>query len=178
MVGSGAVVTQDVPDHALVVGNPARVVGWVSAAGVRCRRAQDEAIADCTDGSKRTKRRQTTHDRHRRRRLRLLGPEPGSQLLAGRRRARSSRSATCAPSASRAVEQAAIRRSSTYADVDEMLADPRSTRWRSPRRCRRTSRWRCRRCGRQARAVEKPMTVDRRAGAAADRRGRERRGWC
>jgi len=36
MIGSGAVVTKSVPDHALVLGNPGRVVGWVSAAGVRC----------------------------------------------------------------------------------------------------------------------------------------------
>lgn len=34
-VGAGAVVTRDVADHALVVGNPARQIGWVSHAGER-----------------------------------------------------------------------------------------------------------------------------------------------
>jgi UDP-2-acetamido-3-amino-2,3-dideoxy-glucuronate N-acetyltransferase len=35
MVGAGAVVTKDVPNHALIVGNPARQIGWVSEAGER-----------------------------------------------------------------------------------------------------------------------------------------------
>jgi len=44
MVGSGAVVTKDIPDHALVVGSPARILGYVSAKGMRCE-TQAEAIA-------------------------------------------------------------------------------------------------------------------------------------
>lgn len=35
LVGAGAVVTHDVPDHGLVVGNPARQIGWVSHEGER-----------------------------------------------------------------------------------------------------------------------------------------------
>lgn len=34
-VGAGAVVTADVADHALVVGNPARPIGWVGRSGRR-----------------------------------------------------------------------------------------------------------------------------------------------
>ena len=35
MVGAGSVVTKDIPDFALVVGNPAKIIGWYSEAGTR-----------------------------------------------------------------------------------------------------------------------------------------------
>jgi UDP-2-acetamido-3-amino-2,3-dideoxy-glucuronate N-acetyltransferase len=39
MIGAGAVVTRDVAAHALVVGNPARLLGFVCACGHRLKRA-------------------------------------------------------------------------------------------------------------------------------------------
>lgn len=38
MVGMGSIVTKDVPDHALVYGNPARQAGWVCFCGITVKR--------------------------------------------------------------------------------------------------------------------------------------------
>ncbi|HJY80625.1 MAG TPA: acyltransferase [Candidatus Binatia bacterium] len=51
MAGSGAVVTKDIPDHGLVVGNPARLVGFVCYCGARLRgnrQGRDEMKVSCS----------------------------------------------------------------------------------------------------------------------------------
>ncbi len=50
MVASGAVVTKDVPDHALVMGNPARMHGWVCACGKRVTIDAREGRGTCACG--------------------------------------------------------------------------------------------------------------------------------
>jgi UDP-2-acetamido-3-amino-2,3-dideoxy-glucuronate N-acetyltransferase len=47
-IGAGAVVTKDVPDYALVVGNPARQKGWMSEYGHPLKFNQ-EGIAICEE---------------------------------------------------------------------------------------------------------------------------------
>ncbi|MFD9003772.1 acyltransferase [Streptomyces sp. NPDC059582] len=48
MIAAGAVVTKDVPDFALVVGVPARQVGWVGKAGVKLvEHAGEAGVWEC-----------------------------------------------------------------------------------------------------------------------------------
>jgi len=51
MIGAGSVVTKDIPDYALVVGNPGRVIGWVSEAGKRLK-FDDNGKAFCEKSGK------------------------------------------------------------------------------------------------------------------------------
>ena len=48
LIGAGAVVTKEVPDYALLVGNPAKQIGWVSEYGHRLK-FDEKGIAECDE---------------------------------------------------------------------------------------------------------------------------------
>ncbi|MFA6922654.1 MAG: acyltransferase [Bacteroidales bacterium] len=53
-IGAGAVVTKDIPAYALVVGNPAKQIGWLSEFGHRLN-FNNEGIAVCPESKEKYK---------------------------------------------------------------------------------------------------------------------------
>lgn len=51
LIDAGSVVTKDVPNYALVVGNPRKIIDWVSEAGVRLK-FNEYGIAFCSKSGK------------------------------------------------------------------------------------------------------------------------------
>ena len=46
-VGAGAVVTKNVPDYALAIGNPARITGWICECGIKLNFSNNHAVCSC-----------------------------------------------------------------------------------------------------------------------------------
>ncbi|MEW6506310.1 MAG: acyltransferase [Bacteroidota bacterium] len=53
-IGAGAVVTKNVPDYALLVGNPAKLIGWMSESGQRLN-FDKEGNAFCSKSNRKYK---------------------------------------------------------------------------------------------------------------------------
>jgi UDP-2-acetamido-3-amino-2,3-dideoxy-glucuronate N-acetyltransferase len=54
LIGAGTVVTKNIPDYALVIGNPGRIAGWVSEAGKKLTFDKD-GFAYCEKSNKKYK---------------------------------------------------------------------------------------------------------------------------
>jgi UDP-2-acetamido-3-amino-2,3-dideoxy-glucuronate N-acetyltransferase len=54
-VAAGAVLTKDVPDYALMVGVPARQVGWMSRHGIQLKAPDADGIMICEESGYRYK---------------------------------------------------------------------------------------------------------------------------
>jgi len=54
-IAAGAVVTKDVPDYALMIGVPARQIGWMSRHGIRLPKPKSDGIMVCPESGYRYK---------------------------------------------------------------------------------------------------------------------------
>lgn len=49
MIGAGAIVTKDVPERGLIIGNPGRIVGWLNEDGSKMEQINESVFLDKND---------------------------------------------------------------------------------------------------------------------------------